>query len=86
VPLIEWLSRTEKLSHDDAPGSIGVILPGFVVIVGITWHAVGCRAVRAARFRGDQYAMFQFELKRTTSRILKSLIHKWLRPESVSFA
>jgi hypothetical protein len=51
LPLIEWLSGTEKLSHDDTTLSILVIVPESVVGVSITSHAPeSCRAIRAAPF------------------------------------
>ena len=49
-------------------------MPEFVVIVAITCHAAeGCRAIRAARFLGDPFAMFQFELKSTNFEIILNL-------------
>jgi hypothetical protein len=52
LPLIEWLSSVEKLSHDDATWSIWVMVPKSVVIVVITGHAVEhCRAISAGQFR-----------------------------------
>jgi hypothetical protein len=38
-PRIEWLSNTEKLSHDDTTPSNPVIVPESVVVVAITRHA-----------------------------------------------
>jgi hypothetical protein len=41
LPLIEWMFRTETMSHDDTTPSIGMVVPESVVVVAITRHATG---------------------------------------------
>jgi hypothetical protein len=66
LPLIDWMSSIQKLSHDDATRSIWVILPKSVVVVAITWHpAEDCRAIRAGRFRGRSFRCVSIRIEKS---------------------